>query len=397
MSDRYERIGGSSVASNHYYEFRAVEFLFVLYTFGIFYILCSGLINFQKPSDDSVTLYGIDGVSGFYGPGSWAAWLLTTLACCIERLFHRRQAINRPQKSTLSFKSGIDLNLVAVYSYPIIAGVDLLRRCRRYDFSSPAASSEIGCIAASLTVLRMGTGLGTLLSGLSIRKRVIHQTSLLPAVFTIGASSVLFVMSVTFEFILIGTRFQDFALNLFGLPGRKIQSNPPDAGLGVLLENSALVDEVVRLPLLALYFGGGDFAIVPRMILPICLFYSFVAGLLMYGPSGRLFPQILGIVLVGYLGIIVLLMMATFLAVFFSVHFWQVTDVPITTASIGDLDQLSVLCLSGVLIVVNSLIEMLPGYGKLKKWALFWRRFWRRWVRLGSRDGKERGDEIMME
>ncbi|PVH79885.1 hypothetical protein DL98DRAFT_515787 [Cadophora sp. DSE1049] len=396
MSGRYEKIGGSSARSSHSCEYRLVEFFFALYTLGILYILCSGLINFKIPSGDAITIYGIDKVSGFYGPGSWAAWLLTTMACCIDRLFHQPRQVNRPRKSILSLKSGIDLNLIAVYSYPIIAGVDLLRRSR-HDFSDEASSSDIGCIAASLTVLRMGAGLGTLLAGLYARRREIHQTPLLPVLLSITASLTLFIMSVTFDFILIDFRAQDFALNLFGLPGHEFQLEPSGTGLGALLKKSKLIDEEARLPLLALYFTGGDMAIVPRTMLSIILLFIAANSLMMYEPSWRLVPRILGTVFVVYLGVAVLLTMSTFFGVFFCIHFWFVTDIPITMARLGDLDQLSVLCLSGVLILVTTLVDVVPGYGKLKRGWLSWKAFGRRWLGLELRHEMQREHEPILE
>ena len=395
MSWAYETLRGSSVKSSHSLEYRVVVFFFALYTFGIFYVLCSGLINTKLPSEDVAALYGINKVSGFYGPGSWAAWLLTTVTCCIDRLFRSPREADRPPHSVFNFSSGIDLNLIAVYSYPLIAGVDLIRRSRR-DLSCNTASIEIGCIAASLTVLRMGSGLGTLLAGLCLRRREVHRTLLPPVVFTITASFTLFLMSVIFDSILIGFRAQDFALNLFGLPGPQFRLNASDTSLGALLKESELIDEEPRLPLLTLYLTGGDMAVVPRTLLSMELFLTTTYALLKYERSLRLIPAILGMVFLVHIGLTSCLTMSTFWATFFCAHFWFVTDVPITTAGMSDLDQLSVLCLSGVLILANTLVEVVPGYTRMKRWVLCCKGFVRRWMGADFGEGQERGDEPIL-
>ncbi|KAK0117529.1 hypothetical protein ONS95_011869 [Cadophora gregata] len=366
MSGEYEKLGRSTAKSANSIELRLAQRLSI-YTFGIFYILCSGLINFHAPSEELIAEYGIDKVSGFYGPGSWAAWLLTTMACCIDQLFNRRPRVDLPQGRLLNSKSGMNINLIAVYSYPLIAGVDLLWRSSQHDFSKEASSIEIGCIAASLTVLRMGAGLGTLLSIFCIRRQVIHPTSLVSVILTIAASSTLFIMSLTFDIILIGFRAKDFALNLFGLPGPNFQLETPNSGLAALLQTSNLVGEQARLPRLALYFIGGDMAIAPRIILSFLSIFTPVSLLFTYGASWGLVPRTLVTVFIVYLGMALLFTLSTFFVTFFGWYFWTGTDIPITIARLGDLDQLSVLCLSGVLIVVSTLMKLVPGCGRMKR------------------------------
>lgn len=69
-----------------------------------------------------LTTYGVERVSGFYGPGSWGAWLLTVVACFLDRAF----AEEKRKEDKRSHMLGLDINLVAAYAYPLIAAVDLL-------------------------------------------------------------------------------------------------------------------------------------------------------------------------------------------------------------------------------------------------------------------------------
>jgi hypothetical protein len=73
--------------------------------------------NFTGHFDDSAR-FGVDQVSGFYGPGSWAAWLLTMASCYADRLL----VPDKPQGSNHSHVLSLDLNLfgrVCLSSYSI--------------------------------------------------------------------------------------------------------------------------------------------------------------------------------------------------------------------------------------------------------------------------------------
>ncbi len=58
----------------------AFRLICLIYTLGISYALVSGLVHRAHPTAEEITLCRVDNVSSYYGPGSWAAWLLTTQA-----------------------------------------------------------------------------------------------------------------------------------------------------------------------------------------------------------------------------------------------------------------------------------------------------------------------------
>lgn len=130
----------------------------ILFTASIFYIAISGLVKFSKwqatlPSPEEWEegkQFGIDKVSGFYGPGNWAAWLLTLGSCCLKRL---RIKEKKPSDKFLHIV-GLDMDPLLSYAYPIIAAIDIL---------------ELGSLAASGLVFVTGLGFGSGLALMCVR------------------------------------------------------------------------------------------------------------------------------------------------------------------------------------------------------------------------------------
>jgi hypothetical protein len=70
--------------------------------------------------------FGINEVSGFYGPGSWAAWMLTFASCFLARIFVDEKQTGEKWAHLLT----LDINLVSAYAYPLVAAVDVLLHTR---------------------------------------------------------------------------------------------------------------------------------------------------------------------------------------------------------------------------------------------------------------------------
>ncbi|KAH7323504.1 hypothetical protein BKA65DRAFT_555186 [Rhexocercosporidium sp. MPI-PUGE-AT-0058] len=334
-----------------------LRYTLVIYTLGIFYILGSGLRGFKVPSPDSINLYGIDRVSGYYGPGSWAAWLLTTAACCIDRLFRRPKTVSQTEGSFRRFCAGMDINMIGVYSYPIIAGVDLLLRARR-DFSSEDSAVDIGCLCAPLVILKMGTGLGFLLAGICLRRWGEHGTDKAPAVFSSLLTYVLLLMSIIFDCILINLTPRDAALNFFLLPGATLHPISRSA-LATLLVKSRLLEPESYIPLLSSFVAGGDMngvgMLVVYPLLVFCLLFFLYSKQRL---SWRLPLYACATIVAAHAAFFFTFTIVLFISYFFPVYFWSFPSPPITTLSILDLDQLSFLFLGGALIVANSGVQL---------------------------------------
>ncbi|PVH79879.1 hypothetical protein DL98DRAFT_588878 [Cadophora sp. DSE1049] len=235
----------------------------MLYAFGIFYVLGVGLRSQIRPSAISIQIYGIDKLSGYYGPGSWASWLLTIAACCIDRLF--RKPADQAKGSLRRFFSGIDFNIIGIYSYPIIAGFDLLLSSS-HDVEIHA--NRIGCLAASLAVVKMGTGLGILLACICIRRWHQYRTEAAAAIFSAVATCTLFTISSVFDCILIGLQPSDFVLTFLLLPdtGHRSQRG---SDLARLFKDSGLLHTHAYdgyIPALTSLFGNKDVTTLGRLV-----------------------------------------------------------------------------------------------------------------------------------
>ncbi|KAL5315331.1 hypothetical protein ACEPPN_016198 [Leptodophora sp. 'Broadleaf-Isolate-01'] len=310
-----------------------LKFVFILYTLGIFYVLGSGLGGSKIPPSESITLYGIDRVSGYYGPGSWAAWLLTAAACCIDRLFRKPKAVDRIESSARRSFAGMDVNIIGVYSYPIIAGVDLLQRTR-HDFDSEESAIEMGCLSASLVVLKIGTELGVLLASICLRRWGEHGVDKAPAIFSSLSACVLLIMDVAFDCILIDLTPRDAALNIFLVP-RAVTQPPPTSALATLMAKSQLLETDSYIPLLSSLATGGDMNGVGMMVVYPSLFFCLIFFLL-YSKrrmNWRVPLYAFATIFTVHVAFFVTFTFIFFLSYVFPVYFWSFTSPPTTLAS----------------------------------------------------------------
>ncbi|KAG4433859.1 hypothetical protein IFR05_010645 [Cadophora sp. M221] len=336
-----------------------LRYIFILYTLGIFYILGTGLRDSQAPPSDSIDLYAIDRVSGYYGPGIWAAWLLTVTACCIDTLFRKPKSVDRREGWVRRSFAGMDTNIIGVYSYPIIAGVDLLRRTR-HDFNTEGSSFEIGCLSASLVVFKMGTGLGVLLASICLRRWGEHGIDRAPAIFSSLAACVLLLMDVAFDCIQTDLTPRDVALSIFLVPRGEVSQLSHGSALTALMAKSQLLESDSYIPLLSTMAAGGDMNGVGMLVVYPCLLYCLVFFLIHFKGmmSWRIPTYALATIVAMHLTFFVTFTFILFISYFFPVYFWSFTSPPITLASIMDLDQLSFLFLGGALIVLNSGVQL---------------------------------------
>lgn len=99
---------------------------------------------------------GLDKVSSLYGPGFWAAWLFTVVACCVEQLWAKKDGRQR-----WFYFRGININFIIAYGYPITATVDFFMHWSEYGAANPRGESAPwqGPYAARLSVIRGGSAL----------------------------------------------------------------------------------------------------------------------------------------------------------------------------------------------------------------------------------------------
>jgi hypothetical protein len=138
--------------------------------------------------------FGIDKVSGFYGPGTLATWLFTVGSCYVDRGFGKEKRLDAKQAHLIS----LDLNLVAAYGYPLIAAINLLSDMGTYlgeDFTDDL----MGRLAAQLVIVRTGAAIGAPLSTICTYSWWSERSLRRTAVFSIICSILLFVTVKLFE------------------------------------------------------------------------------------------------------------------------------------------------------------------------------------------------------
>ncbi|KAK0117535.1 hypothetical protein ONS95_015060 [Cadophora gregata] len=347
-----------------------VEITLVIYSISILYAIGKGLRYRAAISTIDIGMYGIDKVSSYYGPGSWASWLFTTAACCLDRLFRKPEPYQAGKLSHRYF-TGIDLNIIGVYSYPMVAGFDLLTRSKHY-FQYPMM--QVSCLAAPSTVLHVGTGLGILLTSICFRRWYLYGTELAAVFIGALATCTFILMYSVFDCWLLGCSPTDLALGFFLLPR--------------LAHRTHRRNELIRLfqhskhAQIVSYFGC--------LLAPTSIFDNSCVtdlGVVLYPVVGlaglvRLFSKsrlswrtpllTLGVTIALYGADLCLFMLFMYLAYMFPVYFWLYPSPPLTSTSVLDLDQLSVLCLGGALVFISSGVRLIDNDSWVleKLWAL---------------------------
>lgn len=337
----------------------------VIYSLFILRMIIQGLLS--DPLDHSVeqiNTYGLKNVSGFYGPGSWAAWLLTLLSCCLNRLFRSQQ--KRSHGERLKHAFAIDLDLVAAFGYPLIASVDLILRLHSYrqdtDFKS-----HMACMAAAHAVIRVGTGPSFVLALLCFVGWINGVSRYWSAIFGVCSTMLIICANVAFDLFYFGFETRQLISRLFLRPRfaavrkTRLYTLVGDSGLfvtrwswaqfGYMLSGGSVAETSIWVVLF-----------VPCMGLLVYIFADPVAPVWLSLRKLHRIPWfLLAFLLVYFLSdaaVWASTIFITYIVSFFLFQVWFVSGIPPTMGSIMDLDQMSVLLLSGVLVVANTGIQI---------------------------------------
>jgi hypothetical protein len=322
--------------------------------------------------------FGISDVSGFYGPGSWAAWMLTFASCFLARIFVDEKQTGEKWAHLLT----LDVNLVSAYAYPLVAAVDVLLHTRTiYWLGEEASSRYFGPMSASIAVLRTGAVFGAFLSivlGLNWWRTRKHLRSL---VFSCLLTAFFLVTINYFEI-----RYFDLEWGLwvpglipilpYFVPGFH-EGRQQGCKLARLLSQSIRefaysgsdipVGSYAQIGLREKGFKMEFFGVVGSSFEG--LGYLLLVFLLILSPlflleEFRMFPaknllRVVGSILVSMeLTLAVFLLLTQFSRLFYQ---WG-SPLPWSIASFEDLDQLCTFIFSGILIVVCSLLDIFTRY-----------------------------------
>ncbi|KAH7323503.1 hypothetical protein BKA65DRAFT_555185 [Rhexocercosporidium sp. MPI-PUGE-AT-0058] len=331
-----------------------VFFLFI-YTLGNFYIIATNLATPTSLTDDNIAKYGIDKVSGFYGPGSWAAWLLTGAACCLSRLLR--------DESYHHDTSKLDLDLVATFAYPCIAATDAILRLRHIS-SGTLSNSDLGCIITPMIVSKTGAGIGVVLAIVCIRNWMSDSGGGLSVAFATLSSCFLVLSTVAFDIIIAGTPPRNILAAFLVLPNSMFAlADSQDTLFRKLLFASDLLSPA--------FTGLSDIPFIQSKRLSstliVYLGYTFMgASFVLKGNLGRsktlfLTPFIFLLpILAMHIGLWTFYIFSRFATFYFIYQYWALDHLPLTVASIMDLDQLSTLVIGGVLVFLVNGLSVAP-------------------------------------
>jgi hypothetical protein len=331
----------------------------VFYSSFIVVLVIRGLLpNHQDRSPEYIELYGLDKVSGFYGPGSWAAWLFTLVSCCFDRLVPSAKK-GPPHTEGLHVLS-IDLELVAAFGYPLIASFDLILRLYSHH-RDETSTNHIACMAAAHTVAKMGTGLNFMLAFICFFSWLGGSSRFWSVVF--GAFSTLFMLCtiMVFDVIYFGFEYHQLIASLFLSPGFGRGNDLwEETRLHLLARNSDLFSTWQMVGYLGYYL----WSMSPWTALfgfPLSLSAGFLAvSIPSCGIAWGFKPELvfLQVVVTIHLTIWACMIFWSYIVSFFLFEIWFANGIPLSMASILDLDQLSVFLISGALVVANTWLRI---------------------------------------
>ncbi len=223
-------------------------------------------------------------------------------------------------KTYLFSNSDLNFNLAAALVYPIIAAGDLLLRLR-HGFDNDDAEVQIGPIAASLTVVKMGAGFTVLLAAICLRRKAEVGGELLAAYFITTLATFLVLILTAFDCKVVGLSPSRCIGSIFLLPAPNLPTDPP---LNNLLDASDLLNPLVYLPFQGYLLFIGTTAPVHNFfwlciyIYILLLASHFLRG---YRVSWKSTFHYLDLVMVGYLSHWVTFVFGSFSISFFMIDF----------------------------------------------------------------------------
>ncbi|KAG4433860.1 hypothetical protein IFR05_010646 [Cadophora sp. M221] len=317
-------------------------FLLLLYTLSILYIITVGLATPSTLTEDDITKYGIDKVSGFYGPGSWAAWLLTAASCCLSRLLRKPNS----HSDTFPFQSTfmLDLDIVATFAYPCIAAADAILRLQHVS-SDAFSNSDLGCIVTPMIVVKTGAGIGLLLATICTRNEKQKSGSGRSAVFTSLSALFLISSTVGFDLIIAGIPPRNILAGVLLLPSSVYpRTDSQSTNLSKLLFTSDLLSPAITGP------SDCPFPQEKDLFKATALCFTYTCAGLALVLCNKFGQPIMSLAtpVIFFLPIVCMHIMFWSLVIgiqfaifYFMYQHWALNHLPLTIASVLDLDQLS--------------------------------------------------------
>lgn len=340
---------------------------------GVFIISIVGIARGGngKPKDifgdEAAELYqrfGIDQVSGFYGPGSWAAWLFTVASSAIDRGFGREASLDAKSAHLM----GLDLNLVVAYGYPLVAAIDLISHMD-INLSEDIISPMMGTLAARVLIVRTGTALGACLTTICVYSWLRERSLARTAVFSIICTTLLFMTAKLFELAYENFSSSAILQTIFWLPGtQKTRSQVLDLRLDKIARSpfkfygqNALLGFAYNLDKLDRALRRVDAMFFTLYVLPATLLLVLnvyvrfkdrpvYIGLLLTFFGCTLLPTVLWWV--------VQVFMLWFQMLFMLLSHPPERAVPLSLTKVTDLDQMTALILSGVFVLLFTIRDL---------------------------------------
>jgi hypothetical protein len=139
--------------------------------------------------------------------------MLTILSCLVDPIF----ATEKPTEAKRSHMPGLDLNLVLAYAYPIVSSVDVLLHLKHY-VSKEASETDLGRLAASLTIFRTGSTLGLALWVICLKSWGDGRSSMRTVLYTTASALFLLISAKVFDLYYLDLDYRPWILAILMIP-----------------------------------------------------------------------------------------------------------------------------------------------------------------------------------
>lgn len=358
----------------------AVSWVFTTYSFifvlSVFAIAIKGLIwpiteqqlwpnpYFSVSDQYQDKLFGIDKVSGYYGPGGWAAWLLLVTSCCIDRGLGTEKSSDAKKAHLL----GLDLNIVVAYLYPIATGVSFIQDIQLY-LGDDMTEDTMGTLAAQLVTMRTGASLGQGIALICLSGWMIGRTNGLTAIFSVVCSLFLPLLLRIFEIAYTGSKWPAVIRTFLLVPGSGVKGSSIRQPLGDIAKSfSRRYYRIIHLDFLE-HLYSGDVIWIRAMYSNI--FFGLFVLATGYWTIRRLDPNskiptyadvIFALIFTIFLGTVgwwIAQLYFEFMSTIVLLLTSTESTAPITPYKITDLDQMFALLASGIFVLIVSFGDLI--------------------------------------
>lgn len=169
--------------------------------------------------------YGVPLVSGFYGVGCWALWLLIVISVIISKTF---MAEDDPH-DRWGHIFNLNINLIGAFAYPFVASIDVLAKMHTYFSDDEVSERDMARFDAPVVVIWEGMVLVPLIMVACVVSSIRHDSPRLPSIFSLAFLIYLILINKLIELRYCRVGWSSYANVVIAMPYHQSFDRPQSA------------------------------------------------------------------------------------------------------------------------------------------------------------------------